>query len=1044
MRFKFKKTLAVLASAAMCSSMALNLPADTFDISWGTSAYATTEVTYWSDYASDREFASGLSNSYEIATADDLAAFAKAVNNTSGYWYGTVTLTADIDLGAHYWIPIGDDDSYLIGTFDGRGHTIKGMTVDTEGLYNVGLFGSNHGTIKNVHLGASCSVTGTEVEGYIFLVGSICGNNSGTVENCSNAGTVTNSYDTVGGICGENWGTIKKCYNAGAVKGTKNVGGICGHNRGGFVKNCYNTGDIEGTSNVGGVCGYNSYYAIANCYNTGTVTGDSNTGKIVGNNWNEIGNSYYLADSDDGKGGKTEEQFSSGEVAYLLSQDCELTYSTLDQPATATFEGEGWGQLLSGDDKDAFPVFSDDNVYCVYKNCDGSVKKYSNTEVADVVPQHDYTDENEAYSVTDFNATEHTLECTVCESPTTESHSYTDGECTVCGFLEAGSGADFIVTTDLTFKCDESSGSLTENGYAWNHETRELTLANVYIDGNVTLPYYGTDGYEEPYTVIISGSSTAVITGYITGTPYATSLTIKGDSSENKGTIYCGIDNANVGETDTLTIQNVKLVSSWFQWPTNGGVSVENSELVLSGDVCLETIEIDDTSKIKLSTRISGYGNVEDGMLDIMHHLPEGYTLVKAGESYYVADSDGNEVETAVTFDGSVVTECADENEDGMCDSCGKYSDGIGGLAGYSLTLEGNIGVNFFMELDDSVLTDEKAYMQFTLGGEEYSTMKVSEAAEKMNDDGETYYVFKCEVPAKDIETEITAQIILGDDTEGTVYKYTVKNYADEILGNKDDYSEETIDLVNAMVSYCSYAKAYFSNTELAATTEMEAVTADTLADYEYTVSGGTDTFDVEYIGSSLLLKSETTLRHYFNGEVEGATKKDDDLWYIDITDITADKLGTAQDTIYNGITISYSPLSYAYEVLKSETTSDSLKNLVKAMYLYYEAAYAYANPVRTVTFDFYFDDNFDNGEYSYSVTANGDTISDGDEIQIENGGSFELYAYHQEASVGYDYTLNDNRYYSTGSSNELNHTIQDICEDFTITIMFVADTTPQ
>ena len=45
-----------------------------------------------------------------------------------------------------------------------------------------------------------------------------------------------------------------------------------------------------------------------------------------------------------------------------------------------------------------------------------------------------------------------------------------------------------------------------------------------------------------------------------------------------------------------------------------------------------------------------------------------------------------------------------------------------------------------------------------------------------------------------------------------------------------------------------------------------------------------------------------------------------------------------------NDMVITYSPFSYAYEVLSSETTEDGLKNLVKAMYLYNRAAVAYMN----------------------------------------------------------------------------------------------------
>ena len=90
-------------------------------------------------------------------------------------------------------------------------------------------------------------------------------------------------------------------------------------------------------------------------------------------------------------------------------------------------------------------------------------------------------------------------------------------------------------------------------------------------------------------------------------------------------------------------------------------------------------------------------------------------------------------------------------------------------------------------------------------------------------------------------------------------------------------------------------------------------------------------------------------MRHYFkvaNGiDVSdyGFTEKDG-YYYKEITGISADKLGTAQSVTVDGYTVSYSPLSYAYAVLKSDSTDESLKNLVKALYLYEQAAEAYKN----------------------------------------------------------------------------------------------------
>ena len=135
-----------------------------------------------------------------------------------------------------------------------------------------------------------------------------------------------------------------------------------------------------------------------------------------------------------------------------------------------------------------------------------------------------------------------------------------------------------------------------------------------------------------------------------------------------------------------------------------------------------------------------------------------------------------------------------DTDNDGKCDDCGAIIDGIGAkLAGYSLSLTGNIGVNFYMELSNDIVNDESAYMNFTLPNGTTSKVYVSGTHEDGSTattdttvkNGVTYYVFTCEVAAKEMTSDIKAQMI-GNNGEktGKVYTYTVKEYADYILSH--------------------------------------------------------------------------------------------------------------------------------------------------------------------------------------------------------------------------------------------------------------------
>jgi len=187
------------------------------------------------------------------------------------------------------------------------------------------------------------------------------------------------------------------------------------------------------------------------------------------------------------------------------------------------------------------------------------------------------------------------------------------------------------------------------------------------------------------------------------------------------------------------------------------------------------------------------------------------------------------------------------------------------------------------------------------------------------------------------MEETIIAQMVPGGDTESINYEFSVKSYADYILGN--NFPVATKALVQAMLNYGNYAKAYFSKTDLAATDAMAGITAETLSGYAPTRSGEGES---SYYGSSLLLESNVVIRHYFTEEVQGATQAENGYWHIDITNIPAHELDAAKATTVNGVTIRYSPLSYAYIVLNGGSDDVRLQNLVKAMYLYNQAADSY------------------------------------------------------------------------------------------------------
>ena len=146
---------------------------------------------------------------------------------------------------------------------------------------------------------------------------------------------------------------------------------------------------------------------------------------------------------------------------------------------------------------------------------------------------------------------------------------------------------------------------------------------------------------------------------------------------------------------------------------------------------------------------------------------------------------------------------------------------------------------------------------------------------------------------------------------------------------------------VEAMSDFGDYASAYFTDGNAGATPELPELTEEDLGYLATMQAKIADDKDSIYYGSSLLLKSDTILRHYFTEEVPGSTQKGS-LYYIDSEGIPAHELGEERVTEVGDIEITYNPLSYAYIALTREGIEESLTSLMRAMYQYHQAAQAY------------------------------------------------------------------------------------------------------
>ncbi|MCI8979060.1 MAG: hypothetical protein HFE52_00175, partial [Clostridia bacterium] len=140
---------------------------------------------------------SAADSPYLISDAEDLKNFRDLVNAEASSTL-SARLTADIDLNSEEWIPIYPASGYateaFAGTFDGDGHTISGLSINSD-KSNQGLFGLINGAeIKNLNVCGNVTSSNNYVGG---IVGKI---QQGTVSNCSFSGSVTTTK--IGGYAG--------------------------------------------------------------------------------------------------------------------------------------------------------------------------------------------------------------------------------------------------------------------------------------------------------------------------------------------------------------------------------------------------------------------------------------------------------------------------------------------------------------------------------------------------------------------------------------------------------------------------------------------------------------------------------------------------------------------------------------------------------------------------------------------------------------------------------------------------------------------------
>ena len=307
----------------------------------------------------------------------------------------------------------------------------------------------------------------------------------------------------------------------------------------------------------------------------------------------------------------------------------------------------------------------------------------------------------------------------------------------------------------------------------------------------------------------------------------------------------------------------------------------------------------------------------------------------------------------------------------------------------HSLTLDGEIGVNFYIDVP---YASSEAYADFNFGN---SSIQVPiDLSKYITDENNVKkYKFSCKVNSSQTSVQITGvvhnHVVLPDNGidgwyESDPFTYSVNEYL-EAVANNSYYQSQTnlMNLMRAISVYGFYANEFlhtdpdFVQSVLFDDGDLDTITVDSLAEYQESIEEYGNV--ISYYGSSLMLTSETCIRHYFSvdasqlnghtleeytflwegpdGDVALTPIQNGNYYYVEIPNIQSGKLGTVQTVrVYQPVDDPdtdplvekwcYSGMSYALKVLTTAqqggNVSNELVHVAQALGIYYNCAKAY------------------------------------------------------------------------------------------------------
>ena len=429
----------------------------------------------------------------------------------------------------------------------------------------------------------------------------------------------------------------------------------------------------------------------------------------------------------------------------------------------------------------------------------------------------------------------------------------------------------------------------------------------------------------------------------------------------------------------------------------SGGTIAENisshGKIIASGSMTVENVSIiNNKGSVRSVIYVSGSPVIKDNTTSATDNTPRNVE-VPNGKMINITGELTDGAEICVTMDTpGVFTDTTDTSLNVASKFFSDKSDYIVGkndagqlylskklIAGHTLSLDGNIAINFYLDPSAAGLTAadvNSGNLSYSFAWVDQADTKakvdVAEQARQsqaftVSDDGK-YIIVTCHVCAAEMTCGVNASFTLGNKTESEVY--SVRKYGDSVLNPtaewlakyKTQYPDNTAKsynnlaaLVTKMLDYGAKAQTVFGiKTGDPANTGLDYTMSSDTPDFDAAIQkpngrladnpASSDFYGENFKAPSLVFLDYSTLKLYFENKdgslsTSGLTKWNN-YYYIKHENIAASQLDTLQTFTVSGKTFRYSALDYA-KVLATSANTDNA-NLAKALYWYNQAANAY------------------------------------------------------------------------------------------------------